>query len=84
MVRRSGRAPNSGWKPRSASQPVQRPLGDLQGDPLGVQSAGLLQHQPGDLAQLLAPEAAKDDDLVNPVEELRPELRAEQLHQRLP
>ena len=56
------------------SDPVHRAVGELQPHILGVQPApGLLQQEPGDLPQLLAAELAEHDDLVDPVQELRPE-----------
>ena len=42
-----------------------------------------VEHQPRDLCELLHRERLEDDDLVDPVDELRPEVVPEHFHQIL-
>ena len=59
-------------------QPVDGLRGELDRDVLGVHPApGLLQQQVGDLPQLSVVELPEDHDLVDAVEELRPEVLAQ-------
>ena len=59
-------------------EPVDRGLGELDARcPGRAAAAGVLQQQIGDLVQLLGVEPAEDDDLVDPVEELGPEVLAQ-------
>ena len=46
-------------------------------DPLCAEPPGhAIQHEPGDVHHLIMREGAEDDDLVDPVQELGPEVRA--------
>src|SRR5215510_2737106 len=63
-------------------QPVNRGRSEPKRHVLGVQATpGVLQQELGDLAQLTLIELTEDDDLVDPVQELRTECLAQAAHQ---
>jgi len=65
--------------------PVDGVIVEAQGDVLRSQPLpGLLQKELGDRAKPQPIEATEQDDLVDPVEELRPEVPSHGHHERLP
>jgi hypothetical protein len=66
-------------------QPVDRLGGELHRDRLRVQPPDrLLEQQAGDLPQLRLVEVPEHDDLVDPVQELRPECFPQPRHDPVP
>ena len=79
MSRLSGRAPNTGSKPSSESRSTAARR-ELERDlALGEPRADLLELQLDDLADLLERERVEHHDVVDAVEELGPERRAQRL-----
>ena len=80
IVRRSGRAPNSGWNPRRASQSTASVVKST------VMSCACSRRTVSSSSRLViwrswvSSSCAEDDDLVDPVEELRPERLAQPAH----
>src|SRR4029453_5245185 len=63
---------------------LDRPAAELDLDPLCSQPARQpVEEQLRDLAELLVRQRTEDDDLVDPVDELRPEAGSEDVHQLL-